>query len=207
MHARSTTIQARPAAIDAGLRHIRDTVQPALAGIDGFTGMSCMCDRQSGMCIVTTAWRTEDALRASAAGVRELRDRAAGMFGATSAEVDEWEIAVLHRDHSAHDGACVRAVWTRTKPANVDHSIDAFKMNSLPAMEQQAGFCSASLMVNRSTGRSVGSVAYDSTDSMARTRQQTEDLRNRVTRDAGVEVVQVREFELAIAQLRVPEMA
>jgi uncharacterized protein (DUF934 family) len=206
VHARSTTIQARPAAIEAGLHHIRDTVLPALTEIDGFTGLSCMCDRDSGLCIVTTAWRSEDAMRASGELVRPLRDRAAEAFGATTTEVDEWEIAVLHRDHTSREGACVRAVWTQTDPANVDRSIDAFKMISLPALEQAAGFCSASLMVNRGTGRGVGSVAYDSLESMRRTRQQTDEMRQRVTRDAGVEVLQVREFELALAQLRVPEL-
>ncbi|HVW41786.1 MAG TPA: hypothetical protein VHC18_10595 [Amycolatopsis sp.] len=207
MHARSTTIQARPADIDGGLRHIRETVLPALENIDGFTGISCMCDRESGMCIVTTAWRSADAMLASAERVRSLRDTAAQRLGATTAQVDEWEIAVLHRDHLSADGACVRAVWTQTDPANLDHAIDTFKMVSLPAMEQTQGFCSASLMVDRATGAGVGSVAYDSMDSMTLTREQTEEMRQRITRDAHVDVLQVREFELAMAHLRVPELA
>jgi hypothetical protein len=205
VYARSTTIQARPASIDAGVRHIRDTVLPALNGIDGFTGLSCMCDRESGRCIVTTAWSSEDTLRASTQPVRPIRDRAAEMFGASDTQVDELEIAVLHRDHRAGDGACVRAVWTRTDPANVDRAIDAFKMNTLPVIEQQPGFCSASLMVNRSTGLGVASVAYDSVDSMRQTRQETEELRNRVMQQAGIELLDVHEFELALAQLHVPE--
>lgn len=207
MHARSTTIQARPADIDAGLRQIRETVLPALENIDGFTGLSCMCDRESGMCIVTTAWRSADAMRSSSDGVRRIRDLAAQRFGTADAEVDEWEIAVLHRDHLSGDGACLRAVWTRTDPANLDRAIDAFRMVSLPAMEQFSGFCSASLMVDRDTGRCVGSVAYDSMDSMMLTRQQTEAMREGISQDAHMDVLAVREFELAMAHLRVPEMA
>ena len=207
MHARSTTIQARPADIDGGLRQIRETVLPALENIDGFTGMSCMCDRESGMCIVTTAWRSAEAMRAGSDGVRRLRDMAAQRFGTTTAQVDEWEIAVLHRDHLSGDGACARAVWTRADPANLDRAIEAFRTVSLPAMEQSPGFCSASLLVDRTTGRCVGSVAYDSMDSMMLTREQTEAMRARISREAHVDVLEVREFELAMAHLRVPEMA
>ena len=38
---------------------------PALAAMDGYIGLSMLVDRESGRCIATSAWETEDALRTS----------------------------------------------------------------------------------------------------------------------------------------------
>jgi hypothetical protein len=206
VYARSTTIQAKASSIDGGSAHVRDVVLPAVLGTEGCVGLSLMVDRQSGRCIATTAWQTKEAMQASEQRVRPLRDQAAQIFGGT-AQVEEWEIAVLHRDHHSREGACVRATWIQGDPGQVDRAIDVYKMVTLPALENLEGFCSASLMVDRASGRAVSSVVYDSIDAMQRTREQAGTLRAKTTREAGAEVLDVGEFELAIAHLNVPEMA
>jgi hypothetical protein len=206
VYARSTTIQAKASSIDGGSAHVRDVVLPAVLGTEGCVGLSLMVDRQSGRCIATTAWQTKEAMQASEQKVRPLRDQAAQIFGGT-AQVEEWEIAVLHRDHHSREGACVRATWIQGDPGQVDRAIDVYKMVTLPALENLEGFCSASLMVDRASGRAVSSVVYDSIDAMQRTREQAGTLRAKTTREAGAEVLDVGEFELAIAHLNVPEMA
>jgi hypothetical protein len=208
VYARSTTIQAQPSSIDAGIAHIRDDVMPALQEIPGCVGVSLLVDRQSGRCIATSAWETQDAMRASADRVRPIRDRAAEMFGGT-ATVEEWEIAVLHRDHRSHEGACVRAVWVKGDPAQADRNIEYYKTSILPDLEKLEGFCSASLMVDRASGRAVSCATYDSLGAMERNREQAKALRTARIQEAGVEELEeldVGEFELALAHLRVPEL-
>ena len=80
-------------------------------------------------------------------------------------------------------------------------------MASLPSIENLDGFCSASLLVNRATGRAVSSVAYDSTDAMQRGREQAKTIRTEGTGESGAQVLEVAEFELALAHLRAPELA
>ena len=181
MYARSSTVQAQPSAIDAGIAHVRDAVMPALGGIEGFTGLSLMVDRSSGHCIATSAWQSEQAMRASEQSVRPLRDRLAEILGGT-AQVEEWEIAVLHRDHRSGEGSCVRATWVKVDPDQIDRGIDLFKMTVLPALAELEGFCSASLMVDRASGRGVSSAVYDSVDAMERNRGQLDRLRDRLPR-------------------------
>lgn len=208
MYARSTTIQAQPSSIDAGIAHIRDQVMPALQAIDGCVGVSLLVDRQSGRCIATSSWETQDAMHASAEQVRPIRDRAAEMFGGT-ATVEEWEIAVLHRDHRSHEGACVRAVWVKGDPAQADQNVDYYKTSILPDLENLEGFCSASLMLDRASGRFVSCATYDSLEAMQRSREQARALRTARIQKAGVpelEELDVCEFELALAHLRVPEL-
>lgn len=205
MFARSTTIAAQPSSIDAGIAYVRDEVLPALQDIPGCIGLSLLVDRGSGRCIATSAWDSEDAMRESAEGVRSMRDRAGQMFGG-SAQVEQWEIAVLHRDHRSHEGACVRATWMQIDPERIDGSIEFYKSEALSGMERLEGFCSASLMIDRTTGRRVSCATYDSMDALARTRERATALRSGSARQMGGEVVDVCEFELALAHLRVPEL-
>ena len=206
MYARATTIQAQPSSIDAGIAHVRGEVMPAVMGVEGCVGLSLLVDRPSGRCIATSAWQSAEAMRASQEQVRPIRDRAAELFGG-NAQVNEWEIAVLHRNHQSQQGACVRATWIEGEPAQMDRAIEVFRTTSLPAIEQLEGFCSASLMVDRRSGRAVSSVTYDSHEAMERNREQAGTVRTAGAKQAGANILDVGEFELAVAHLRVPEMA
>jgi heme-degrading monooxygenase HmoA len=204
VYARSTTIMARPESIDAGIAQVRDEVMPVIQGMEGCVGLSMMVDRESGRCITTTAWQSLEAMRATDETLRPVRERVAETVGGTP-QVDEWEIAVLHRDHMSTDGACVRATWVQIDPANLDRAIEVYKVATLPRAEELDGFCSASLLIDRSSGRAVSSVTYDSREAMERNREAASAMRSATTKDAGAEVLDVGEFELAVAHLRVPE--
>jgi heme-degrading monooxygenase HmoA len=206
MYARSTTVQAQTSSIDDGIAHVRDTVMGALEGLDGFIGMSLLVDRQSGRCIATSAWETEEAMRASADAVRPVRDRAVEIFGGP-AEVEEWEIAALHRDHRSTEGACVRATWVKIDPDQIDRGIDFYRGTILPALEELEGFCSSSLMVDRATGRGVACSTFDSFEALERDKEQLDRLRDTGSKEVSAEVLDQCDFELAVAHLRVPEMA
>jgi heme-degrading monooxygenase HmoA len=205
MYARTTTFLAQPQSIDAGIEHVRDTVMPALERLDGYTGLSLLVDRSTGRCIATSAWETEEAMRTSTESIRPVRDRAAEIFGATP-DVEHWEIAVLHRDHQSGDGAGVRATWVKVDSNHIDEALDVYKTSVLPALEELEGFCSASLLIDRASGRAVSSASYDSVGAMERNRDKLDRLRSSGTQEAGAEVLDDCSFELAIAHLRVPEM-
>jgi hypothetical protein len=206
MYARTTTIQAQPSSIDVGIAHVRDTVMPALdEGVEGYTGLSLLVDRSSGRCIATSAWQSEEAMRASVESIRPIR-YPADVFGGT-ADVEEWEIAVLHRDHRSREGACVRATWVKVSPDQIDRGIDFYKMTILPALEELEGFCSASLLVDRASGRAVASATFDSVEARDRNRDQLDRIRGTGSQEVAAEVLDECDFELAIAHLRVPEMA
>ncbi|WP_458318460.1 hypothetical protein [Mycolicibacterium brisbanense] len=206
MFARSTTITAHREAIDAGIAHVRDEVMPAVDAVDGCVGLSLMVDRESGRCIATTAWRSFDAMQASAPILAPIRHRAVEAFAGT-ATIDEWEIAVVHREQYAAPGACVRATWLHTRPELFDRAIDYYRSAVLPAFDDLAGFCSASLMLDRTTGRAVSSTTFRSQEAMDQNRDQARSLRTTRLRDLGADQLDVGEFELVLAHLRVPELA
>jgi heme-degrading monooxygenase HmoA len=203
--ARTTTIEAQPSSITDGIAYVRDEVMPALQEMDGFVGMSLIVDRESGRCIATSAWETEEACRASTEQAAPLRDRAAERFGGDSATVAQWEIGVLHRDHRSGEGACVRATWIKVPKDQSGKAIEFYRSSVLPSVEALDGFCSASLLINRETGRAVSSTTFDSREAMDGNRDQAKELRNQRTRELGADITDVGEFELVLAHLRVPE--
>ncbi len=206
MFARSTSIDAQPSMIDKGIAHVRDTVMPALSHLDGYLGLSLMVDRKMGRGIVTTGWRSQDAMRISADRVIAIRDEAVRTFGASGASVEGWEVAVMHRAHHAREGTWMRATWIGLDDADVADAIETFKHGTLAKIEDLPGFCSASLLVNRDDGRAVTTVGYDDRSSLEYSREGANAVREQAARQMDAHVLEVAEFELALAHLHVPEM-
>lgn len=207
MYVRTTEVRGDPARIDDGLRVVRDEVFPAVTEMDGCVGMSVLVDRESGRCIATTAWQSEDAMRASADAVRPLRDRAEAALGSSGSDVHQWEVAVVHRDHAAPEGACARLTWLSADRGAADHAVDTYRMAVLPQIQELDGFCSASLMLDREAGRAVGTVVFDSRQALEASRDAARGLRERVVGELGATIDQVEEMEVVLAHLHVPEMA
>lgn len=144
-------------------------------------------------------------MRATTDTVRALRDRFVAETGGSDTIVDEWEIGLMHRDHSSMEGARARVSWLQGAPPSIDDSVESLRA-ILPLLDQLPGFCSASLLVNRQAGRAVSTVIYDSADTLVQTRARANELRSSVADQTGAEVLEVAEFELAVAHLRVPEL-
>jgi heme-degrading monooxygenase HmoA len=205
MYARSTTVRGNSQSVDDAVAYVRDEVMPAIQQMDGCIGLSLMCDRDSGRCIATTAWESEEAMHNSESGVHDMRMRMAQMMGSDSPQVQEWEIAVLHRMHNAPEGACARVIWIQGDPARMEDATSTMRTVMLSKLEELPGFCSVSMLVDRATGRGVTAAVYDSREAMARAADRAKSLREDFTREMGMEITEVAEFELALAHLRVPE--
>jgi quinol monooxygenase YgiN len=196
---------ATRAPLDAGIEHMRDQIMPAMLAMDGCIGLSMLTDRTTGRCISTSAWRSLEALKASEAQVNALRERYGEVLGGRP-EVDVWEIAALHRDHRSQRGSRVRVTWLKTEPANIDRVVDFFKTVSLPGLDGTYGFCSASLMIDRTTGTAVASATFDSQTAVETSRETARGLRERYVSESVGQILDVEEFELVLAHLHAPEL-
>jgi heme-degrading monooxygenase HmoA len=205
MFARTTSMTARQPGIERGIDYLRDEIMPALQNIDGFVGLSTLVDEATARCIITTSWQSAQAMRDSEAQVRPLRDRAISAFEAADAVVDTWEVALMHRAHTSEASAWARVSWLEGDPDTMSESIDAFRA-AIPDLERLPGFASASLLVDRTGGRAVWTVVYDSAAAIAKSRAAENEIRTRVADATGAYVIEVAEFDLAVSQLRVPEL-
>jgi heme-degrading monooxygenase HmoA len=198
---------AKPEMIDTAIAQVRDEVLPAIQGMKGCLGLSMLIDRETGRGIVTTAWETIEDLTASREMVREMRDRVTQTLGADKADVEEWEVAAMHRNHHTSEGSCARVTWLKGDPADLDRAVDIYKLAAVPAMEELPGFCSSSLLVDRGIGRAVSTATYDNREALEASRAQAEQIRAGTAQEARAEVLDVAEFDLVLAHLNIPEMA
>lgn len=205
MYARSTTIMGDPGRLDDGIAYVRDDVMPTITALDGCLGLSMLIDRETGQCIVTSSWESEETMQASNLHLAPMRMRGGQIMGGPP-EVDEWEVAVMHRDHPAPEGSCCRVTWMRLNHHDIDRDIDLYRAAMLPEMESIEGFCSASLLVNRTLGRACNTTTYDSRAALDASRERSWTIRDAGVREAGVDVLDVVECDLVLAHLRLPEL-
>ncbi len=204
MYARATTIHGDPGSVDEGIAYVRDEVMPTVRRLDGCVGLSMLADRSSGYCIVTTSWRDGAALRASKDDVRAAAERTVEILGGRP-ELEEWEIAAMHRVTEAQPGAASRVTWLRTDPGGVQRAVDAVRLSLMPKLEDLAGFCSVSVMVRRDDGLAVAAVSYDNRADLDRANEGAREFREEFAPAMGIEVTDTAEFDVALAHLRVPE--
>ena len=204
MHARSTTIQGNPESVDAATAYVRDEVMPAVQELDGCVGLSMLADRDTGHCIVTTSWGDEAAMRASADAVRSFAERTAELLGGAP-DLQEWEIAAMHRVPGAPEGARSRVTWLRTDPDGVDRAVDAVRLSLMPKLDDLPGFCSVSVLVRRAEGLTVAAVSYDSRAHAEQAGEGAREFREEFAPAMDLEVLDSAEFDVAVAHLRVPE--
>ena len=204
--ARSTTIMAQPDRIDEGIALVNNELMSMMTDIDGCMGLSMLVDRATGRCIATTSWDSEEAMRASDEQLRPVRQRLLETLGGEGLEVQEWEIAILHRDHESPAGACARVTWARPRAGQLDAAVDAFKTIVMPLLEDQDGFCSASMLVDREIGMLCGTVSFESMATVEGNREFGAEQRAKMAERTGIEFMDVIECELAVHHLRVPEL-
>ena len=204
MYARSTTIHGDPRSVAAATALVRDEVMPEVTAIAGCTGLSLLADGDSGCCIVTTSWLDEQAMHASREAVAPAAARTAEVLAGRPV-VQEWEVAAMHRVLEARHGARSRVTWLRTDPGAVDRAVDAVRLSLLPKLDDLPGFCSVSVMVQRSAGLAVATVSYDSAADLDQAREGAREFREAFAPALGIEVLDIAEFDVPIAHLRVPE--
>ncbi|SFE54654.1 hypothetical protein [Blastococcus tunisiensis] len=204
MYARSTTVRGTPPAIDAGIDYVRETVMPTVRDMDGWVGLSMLCDRDTGRCIVTTAWADTDALHGSAGAVAAIRQRTAEIL-AGDAETEQWEIALLHRRRETHHGACARLIRADGDPDRLEQVLETIRTALLPRIEELPGFVSVSVLVDRDRGRLAAAVSYDSRLSMAEAERAGMSLREEFSGRTGTAITDVAAYDIALAHLRAPE--
>jgi len=129
MFARSISYPGSPSTLDDGIAFVRDEVMPIITQMSGCVGMSLVVDRESGRAIATSSWESQDDMRGSFDQLASVRERGAEILGGAPT-VDEWEVALMHRDHRSADGACCRITWGRI--SDIDRGIEGFRSEVLP---------------------------------------------------------------------------
>lgn len=200
--ARTASHQGRPENVDACIAYLRDVAVPTILGMPTCVGMSVLASRQTGLAIISSAWESKPDMHASVVKIRPIREKTAETIGGGTAELEEWQIAAMHRRQHAGHPVCARVIWLRVESGQFDSFVSEFNAATLPALDATRGFCSTSLMINPEWRRAAVSIAYDGLDAMDRRINGSEGRRL-----LEHNVIQVREFDEVMPHLRVPDLA
>jgi hypothetical protein len=183
---------------------VRDHVVPAVDTLPGNLGLSMFVTRDPAIVTVTTAWQTEQDRSESDHLLTPLRAQGSRILGG-SAVSELLELAVLDRRRPAEIGFWTRMTRVQIDPVHVETAIDAYTASTLHDVQLLDGYCSAVLLVDRLTGAGVVSVTFDSRRTLETSREHGATLRTAGLAKAGAEVVEVREAEIVIAGIRMPQ--
>jgi heme-degrading monooxygenase HmoA len=206
MHVRSTTVMGDPASIEDGVTFLREKVMQTLQTTEGCLGLSMLADRQNGRCIASTAWETPETMKATEHQLQASRSSFALAVGGDHPEVQHWEIALVHREHPAGDGAGAQVAWARIQPNHIDDLVAAYRENLMPKLSGLPGFCSLSFLVDRRNGKTVSVTCFETAEALSRVRKEARSMRQQFAQAMGAHIIDVAEMELSLAHLGVPEI-
>lgn len=137
--------------IDDGIAFLRETITPLLHEQRGYAGVTASADRAGKVLGILSLWNTEQDRDASESALSKARDEGSTVVGGTvQAETFEQVVARLQERPRVGSGLLFRRL--HVDPAALDEHTAYFEANVLPTIEQDEGFQSLRLMVNRATG-------------------------------------------------------
>ena len=205
MFVRATTTTADPTRTAEGIAQLREDVVPVVDALPGSLGLSAFCDPESGLLTVCTAWESAAARDAADAALRSARGPALQAMGAGPPVTEHFVLAVLDRARPTEVGFWVRMVRVTVDPRHVDEAIDAYTSSTLHDVQLLPGYCSAVLLVDRPRSAGVVSLTFDGRASLEASRDQAEQIRRTALAKTGAQVDEVREAEVVIAGMRLPQ--
>jgi heme-degrading monooxygenase HmoA len=197
MYARANMMKADPAKIDEGIRHVQDTVLPAVQAVAGNRGMAMAVDRQTGAGAVVTFWEDLDALRASEDSVAPMREESSRMLGGTL-EPHILEVVEQHIRETPTPGCWNRVTMLEASAEDLDQTAEVFRTSTIPALDAMEGFCAALLHFDREAGRGVAVTTWRDRASMEASRERASGLRQEVADKSHGTVAAVDEQEIVL---------
>ena len=96
MYARLVEVEGvDPSKREASEATVRDTVVPALKGMDGFAGFILLIDEESGRARSVALWETEEAAQEAERQIQAKREEAVRTAGGTIRSADLFEAPIV----------------------------------------------------------------------------------------------------------------
>ena len=201
MFVRLLHLEGDPGALNQLTGFVATCVQPAVECLEGSMGLALWVDRDEGAALLGTVWATEAALGASEEAEEPLRRRAAELMGGR-ADVDRFEGALIDALRPVQAGNVMRLQRIRAASADIYDHVAWARNEVIPVLHRTPGYLAYFCGVNRGIGAAVVMATYhDRTD--ADIALMTTSTLREAAADRGVIVDERREFEVAIAGIRI----
>jgi quinol monooxygenase YgiN len=169
MHVRLSLITTDPLLLDDAIRYIEDEVRPLAGSQPGNLGISLQANPELGIAIVETFWASHEALRVSdrvvAPARSELVRRASGTI-----TVERYRLPVFEQEGRLDGGEGVRLTRMDVEPSGVADAIESFGDTTVPWLAESAGFRSALLFADSTSGHLISEDVWEDQHALAGSR-------------------------------------
>jgi quinol monooxygenase YgiN len=201
LHVRLNLITADPLRLGDSLNYIENEVRGAVESQPGNVGMALQTNFELGVAILESFWASGDALRASermvAPSRREAVRRATG-----TVTVERYRVPVFEREGSLRGGEGVRLTRMDVEPSAVEDAVAAFGDTVVPWLADTAGFCSALLFVDQTSGHSITETVWRDQQTFAASRSAEAAIRVDAVAATNSMIRAVEEYSLVFSSAR-----
>lgn len=204
MYARSMSGREDWTRIENTIPFVRQRMHPVISEIDGNLGFCMLLDQHDRRFVVISGWETEQAMHASDPTIAPLRAEAAEMLGGRP-DVTEWEVAALMRTAEPQPGNWVSVARAPVDPGSVDRVVDTFRAAVLPAVTGLRACRGAMLLVDRAEGRVANAVLFDRYTAVRNAHRSGAPIHDLSAAGLTMDAARVTDYELEIADIRLPD--
>jgi len=206
-HARVIRLKTEPSNAEKAIKQLSSEMIPLLKKQDGFRGAALVGNRKTGDGFSVTYWESEEAMRNARPKVRPQAETVLSSTGSKIVDEDECEVVVQERIQPPKAGVFVRVTTVEADPAKAAEGIAFYKERIVPVIRKQPGARSALLFVNRKTGRTYSSTAWDTEQDMQKSEAAVAGLRDEAIKKIGGQGGKVEAFEVYFTEILMPVAA
>ena len=206
-HARVIRLKTEPSNAEKAIKQLSSEMIPLLKKQDGFRGAALVGNRKTGDGFSVTYWESEEAMRNARPKVRPQAETVLSSTGSKIVDEDECEVVVQERIQPPKAGVFVRVTTVEADPAKAAEGIAFYKERIVPVIRKQPGARSALLFVNRKTGRTYSSTAWDTEQDMQKSEAAVAGLRDEAIKKIGGKGGKVEAFEVYFTEILMPVAA
>jgi len=201
LHVRFNFITADPSRLADSVKFIESEVRPQVDSQPGSLGTALYTDPEPGLAILESFWASENAMAASEHAVmpnrREAVKRAAG-----TVSVERFEVPVFELETLARRGAGLRLTRMDVEPSQVDDAVEGYGDTAVPWLAETAGFCSALLLMDPTTGHAISETVWRDQDALVGSRSVAASVRVDTVTATGWAIRGVEEYGLVYSSAR-----
>lgn len=169
MHVRFNLITADPPLAES-IKYIEGDVRPLVESQPGNLGLSLLASPELGVAILESFWASEDAMRDSERVVAPARNEVIRRAKGT-VSVERFAVPVFEREAPLHGGEGVRLIRMDAEPSAVEDAIEVFGDTAVPLLAETAGFHSALLFADPSSGHLISETVWQDPQALVASRE------------------------------------
>jgi heme-degrading monooxygenase HmoA len=146
--------------IDAAVTYLQETALPILESQRGYKGVSAGADRSAGLLGLLSLWETAADREASDSALAKAREDARNDL-ATGMTVELLDQVAGQVSKQPQVGDALALTRINIEPSRIAENVERFNQEILPQVSQMAGFRSARILINPSTGEGAVSSVWD----------------------------------------------